>query len=266
MSMPPGMIFTGLGYLTGGVVFYFAARRRSLATEGVVSVAIAGLCGGILGSRLAEWTLGQWVVALRYPGLFLNPYAGGRAILGGILGGWIAVEVAKRRFGIRRSLGDLFALAVPAGETVGRIGCFLNADCYGTICALPWAVYQHGAWRHPAQLYSSAGAAATFVLLARLWGRLPREGDLFRLYLILAGTSRFFVEFFRERTIGPGGLSLAQWGSLGVILIGMIGLAASGRRFGQDLARPDYLPARAAGGGWRFRNGTRRIAWPDRQG
>ena len=239
MSTPLGEIFTGLGYLTGAFVFFLAARRRGLATEGVVYVAVAGLCGGVLGSRLAEWTLEQWAVALRDPGAFLDPYTGGRAILGGIVGGWIAVEMAKRRFGIRRSLGDLFALAVPAGEAVGRIGCFVNSDCYGTISAVPWAVYQHGAWRHPAQLYSSAGAAATFVLMARLWGRLPREGDLFRLYLILAGTSRFFVEFFRERTLGPGGLSLAHWGALGVILLGVVGLAASGRRLRQDGARPD---------------------------
>ena len=264
MSTPLGEIFTGLGYLTGAFVFFLAARRRGLATEGVVYVAVAGLCGGVLGSRLAEWTLEQWAVALRDPGAFLDPYTGGRAILGGIVGGWIAVEMAKRRFGIRRSLGDLFALAVPAGEAVGRIGCFVNSDCYGTISAVPWAVYQHGAWRHPAQLYSSAGAAATFVLMARLWGRLPREGDLFRLSLILAGTSRFFVEFFRERTLGPGGLSLAHWGALGVILLGVVGLAASGRRLRQDGARPDNLPAGPTDRGWRFPDGTRASAWPDR--
>jgi phosphatidylglycerol:prolipoprotein diacylglycerol transferase len=243
------MIFTAMGYLIGALVFYWAARRRGLATEGVAYVAIAGLCGGVLGSRLAEWTVGQWAVALRFPGAFLNPYAGGRAILGGIVGGWIAVEMAKHHFGIRRSLGDLFALAIPAGEAVGRIGCFLNGDCYGTICALPWAVYQHGAWRHPAQFYSSAGAAATFVLLDRLWGRLPGEGDLFRLYLVLAGMSRFSVEFFRERTIGPGGLSLAQWGSLGVILLGMAGLVASGRRVRRELAQPGSLAAGVTDGG-----------------
>lgn len=245
MSTTLGMLFTALAYVVGAVVFYLAARRRGLATEGVAYVAIAGLCGGVLGARLAEWTFGQWLLALQYPGAFLNPYTGGRAILGGILGGWLAVEIAKRRLGIRRSLGDLFALALPAGEAVGRIGCFLNSDCYGTICTLPWAVYQHGAWRHPAQIYSSAGAAAIFVLLSRLRGRLPREGDLFRLYLVLAGTSRFLVEFFRVRTIGPEGLSLAQWGALGVILLGTTGLIASGRHFRRHLTRPARLPADA---------------------
>lgn len=230
MTTVLGELFTALGYAVGAVVFFLAARRRGIATEGIGYIALAGLCGGVFGARLTEWVLGHGPLIVEHPDAFLNPAVGGRTIIGGVLAGWMAVEIAKRRLGIRRSTGDLFALAVPAGEAVGRIGCFFNTCCYGTVCDLPWAVYQHGAWRHPTQLYSSVAAAAVFYLLFRLRDRMPREGDLFRCYLVLYGVTRLTIEFFRERALGFGSLSLAQWVSLELIIVGSLALIASGRR------------------------------------
>jgi phosphatidylglycerol---prolipoprotein diacylglyceryl transferase len=205
------MLFTALGYLAGALVFYLAARRQRRVTEGMAWVALAGLCGGVLGAKVTEWALTQGPGFVAHPATFLDPRLGGRALIGGILFGWAAVEVAKRRLGIRRSTGDLFALALPAGEAVGRIGCFFNGCCYGVATSLPWAVHQHGAWRHPTQLYASVIAVGLFAALLAARDRLPREGDLFRLYLALYGASRFLLEFLRERTPVFGGLSLAQW-------------------------------------------------------
>lgn len=240
MTTTLGTVFTVLGYAVGALVFYLAARKRGIATEGIGYVALAGFCGGVLGARATEWTLVHASFLAAHPGMFLNPAAGGRTILGGVLAGWASVVVAKRRLGIQRSTGDLFALALPAGEAVGRIGCFFNSDCYGTLSHVPWAVYQLGGWRHPAQLYASVIAASIFLLLYRLRDRMPREGDLFRLYLVVFGCGRFVLEFFRERTIGLGGLSLAQWTSVGLIGVGVIAMIASGRR--GTLRLPDRAP------------------------
>lgn len=225
-----GTVFTVLGYAVGALAFFSMARARGIATEGIGRVALAGFCGGILGARATEWGLVHWPLLAAHPAAFLNPSAGGRTIIGGILAGWASVEVAKRWLGIRRSTGDLFALALAAGEAVGRIGCFFNSDCYGTLSRVPWAVYQNGAWRHPTQLYSAAVAAVIFVLLFWLRDRMPREGDLFRLYLVLYGSGRFIVEEFRERTLGLGGLSLAQWVSLELAIMGIVALILSTRR------------------------------------
>ena len=141
--------------------------------------------------------------------------------------------------GIRRSTGDLFALALPAGEAVGRIGCHLNGCCYGEKCDAPWAVWQHGAWRYPAQLLSSATAAATFGFLLWLskdspspsgsswrggWGERLREGDLFRVYLLLFGVTRFALEFVRWRESTMAGLSPMQWFCLDLVAIALVGL------------------------------------------
>jgi phosphatidylglycerol:prolipoprotein diacylglycerol transferase len=154
----------------------------------------------------------------------LQPDQGGRTIIAGLVCGWIGVEVAKWRLGIRGSAGDPFALALPAGEAVGRVGCFFNQCCYGAPTALPHcfplAVYQHGAWRLPAQLYASAIALAIFAILFSLRGRMARQGDLFRLFLVLYGAGRFGLEFARYRDKLYFGLDLAQWVCLELVLAG----------------------------------------------
>ena len=68
---------------------------------------------------------------------------GGKTIVGGLLGGWLAVEIVKRCIGIRSRTGDLFAVPLCVGIAIGRIGCFLAGladDTYGTPTSLPWGV------------------------------------------------------------------------------------------------------------------------------
>jgi phosphatidylglycerol:prolipoprotein diacylglycerol transferase len=228
--MTLGSFFTALGYVAGILIFLLEARRRHLATEGMRRIALAGLCGGVLGAKLTEWGLAHWHAFAAHPAALLDPRLGGRTIIGGLLAGWLAVEIAKRRLGIRRSTGDLFALALPAGEAIGRVGCYFNGCCYGTPSHVPWAVYQHGAWRHPTQLYAALIAAALFGTLYALRDRLPHAGDLFRLYLVLYGAGRFGLEFLRERNLAFGGLSLAQWACLEIAVVAALALVVSGHR------------------------------------
>lgn len=227
--MTLGEFFTFLGYLTGALVLVWAARAKKLATEGMAKVAAAGFIGGVLGAKITQmvaegwpWKIPAWTIA--------DPRVGGRALLGGLIFGWISVEVAKRVMGIRRSTGDLFALALPAGEAVGRIGCFFNGCCYGTVCDLPWAVDQHGALRHPSQIYSSLVAAATFGFLLWLRPKLKREGDLFLAYLAVFGFTRFWLEFVRWRESVILGLSPMQWFCLELLFMSPLILLYRARR------------------------------------
>ncbi|HVT12726.1 MAG TPA: prolipoprotein diacylglyceryl transferase family protein [Fimbriimonadaceae bacterium] len=227
--MSVGEVFTALGYLVGALVLVWGAMQKRLATDGMGWVALSGFAGGVLGAKLTELIFEGW--PLRVPFLAgLDPRAGGRALFGGMVCGWIAVEIAKRRLGIRRSTGDLFALALPAGEAVGRIGCYFNGCCYGTTCDEPWAVYQHGAMRHPAQLYSSVTAALIFVGLLWIKKRIAREGDLFKLYLLAFGASRFVLEFYRQNDTYWFGLTPMQWFCLDLILFGVVALARARRQ------------------------------------
>ncbi|PQV64514.1 phosphatidylglycerol:prolipoprotein diacylglycerol transferase [Abditibacterium utsteinense] len=227
--MTSGEFFTFLGYLTGALVLYFEARRRHLATVGLRIVALCGVVGGVLGARLSQWILESSNILAAHPLAFLDPRNGGKSLVGGLIFGYLSVAITKRCLGIRRSTGDLWALALPAGEAVGRIGCVLNGCCYGTPFSGAWAIFQHGAWRHPTQIYSALAAALIFAILLKLRDKLPREGDLFRLYLALYGVSRFGIEGFRERHFVFGALSMVQLICLETAIFAMIALWLSSR-------------------------------------
>ena len=227
--MTLGFLFTGLGYLVGALVLWWAASQKKLATKGIGWVALSGFAAGVFGAKLTQLVAQGWPTRVPVEAAF-DPSAGGRALLGGLAFGWIGIEIAKRRLGIRRSTGDLFALALPAGEAVGRIGCFFNGCCYGEKCDLPWAVYQHGAWRHPAQIYSSVTAAALFAGLLWARNRVKREGDLFLLYLGGFGATRFLLEFVRWRESLIFGLSPMQWFCLELVMGSSVAWVVKSRR------------------------------------
>lgn len=185
-----------LGYLTGLLAFVLMARRRNMATAGIMALMGAGLIGGLVGANLAQWIVGG---------------TEGKTVLGGIAGGYLCVILYKRHLGITRSTGDLFAVAISAGEAVGRWGCFYGGCCFGKVCQLPWSVFQHGEMRHPTQLYLSAANAFILVLLLRFDRTHPPENALFYSQGVLYCAARFTIEFFRDGPPPVWGLSVAQW-------------------------------------------------------
>lgn len=214
-----------IAYAAAATIFWWAARQRAMASDEMLRVMIAGLVGGLVGANIIQ------LLATGLPG---------KTIEGGILGGWIAVVLVKRRLGITAHTGDLFALAIPLGEAIGRIACFIGGCCYGKIAnGLAWAVQDHGALRHPTQLYMSLGAAFCFAILLGLERRhvLPANG-LFYLGGMLFCIDRFAIEFFRDgATMTPFGLTLAQTGCL-------IGFAIFAALFIRLMPSPQLLRAR----------------------
>ena len=225
--MTLGEFFTLLGFLTGAFVLWRWSRARNLATEGMKWVALAGIVGGVAGAKVTQWMIGE---GGGLSSAILNPQNGGKSLVGGLVCGWLAVEIAKRVLGIKRSTGDGWALALPAGEAVGRIGCYFNGCCYGTKCDASWAIYQHGAWRHPTQIYSAVAAAIVFSVVWFTRDKMKREGDSFKLYLVLYGTSRFAIEFARDRSVVWNNLSLVQIICLETAIVAAILLAWNGRQ------------------------------------
>lgn len=207
-----GSLFNALGYAVGALLYWHEAKRRNLATDGMGRIVLIGAVAGVLLARLVERiSEGGQLVS------FLDPSSGGRTILGGVIGGWLAVEITKRRMGIKTSTGPMWAVALPAGEFFGRIGCWFNGCCFGRVCSLPWGVHQHDAVRHPTQFYLAGSAAIIFGIV---WWARDRT-RVFPLYLLLWSVSRFIIEFFREpvgRT--SGGINPAQLACIALFLVG----------------------------------------------
>lgn len=204
-----------LGYLAGLAAFGYMARRRGIATAGVWMLMSAGLVGGLAGANLTQ------LIVTGSPG---------KTLLGGIVCGYIAVVLTKRYLGIVRPTGDLFAMGLAAGEAIGRWGCFFGQCCYGKVAEnLPWAVYEHGAYRHPTQAYLALAATAIFIVLWQLHKKPLLENALFYVQGLLLCASRFGIEFFREGPAVFAGFTLAQYACLaGLAFFGykMIELAA----------------------------------------
>jgi len=88
-------------------------------------------------------------------------------------------------------------------------------------------------FRHPVQLYYSAGALLVFFLLFTaekrintVYDPLKRSSVLWPLFMILYGLMRFFLDFLREgdRIVG---LRTAQIVGIGVVIVGVAWISVS---------------------------------------
>ena len=155
---------------------------------------------------------------------------GGKTIVGGLLGGWAGVALAKRACRVVRSTGDLVVYPLALGTAVGRVGCFLTglADrTYGVATTLPWGVdFGDHVARHPTQLYESLFvlAWALVLRLAAHRGRGFPPGALFRLYLAGYLAFRFLVEFIKPRELLLGPFSAIQLASLAGATLSLVTL------------------------------------------
>jgi prolipoprotein diacylglyceryltransferase len=111
----------------------------------------------------------------------------GKTIVGGLLGGLIAVEAVKLWVGERTSTGDLYVFPLIVGIAVGRVGCLLTGladDTHGVVTALPWGIdFGDGVPRHPTQLYEIAFLMLLAGMLALRRRRPLEPGGLFKLFM-----------------------------------------------------------------------------------
>ena len=122
--LPSHELFVGLGVAVAVVVFVVEARRRGQTDERLIYVVAGALVGGALLMRLGTWA--QHVDLRDNASLAEQWLYGNRSILGGLVGAWLGVHIAKRIAGYPLRTGDLFAPAVALGMAVGRVGCLLT--------------------------------------------------------------------------------------------------------------------------------------------
>lgn len=220
LAIHPHWVFETLGYTLAFFLYRRARARRGDVVDARVRWWVVGAAafGGLVGSRL--------LALLEDPShigrLSQDPVAllSGKTIVGGLIGGLIAVEWVKRSLGVAVATGDLFTLPLVIGLAIGRIGCFLSGledGSHGIATRLPWGVdFGDGVVRHPTQLYEIAFLAALGVVLARWPARLATVGDRFKLFLIAYLTFRLVVDAIKPAS-RVAGLSSIQWACLAVI-------------------------------------------------
>lgn len=205
--------FEVAGYIAAGVVYTIVRQRRgdAVADHARAFVLAGAALGAAIGARLLFW--------LCDPALTLRSMSG-KTVVGGLLGGLIGVEIAKRIIGVRRSTGDLFVLPIIAALCLGRIGCFLAGPMdhtAGDPTNLPWGIaIADGVRRHPVALYEIAFLLVLALIVAR---PKSREGDSFRIFLSSYLAFRLAVDFLKpEPKPLLLGMSAIQWACLAGLL------------------------------------------------
>lgn len=249
-----------LAFLTATVVLRFEMKRVGLDPDHAWDLLFMAVVGGFVGARL-YYALLHLDLTLEDPvGMLLA--RGGMVWYGGFIGAGALLVWQVRRSGLPLArVADLTAPSLAIGYAVGRVGCFLVGDDYGrptdswigiafpegtppTRVGVLEQVYgievdlelvrRFGEVVpvHPAQLYEVALSSLIFLFLWRIRKHGHAAGWLFMVWLVLASTERFLVEFVRikdDRFFGP--LSLAQVISLVLVAVGIVGISRlSGRR------------------------------------
>lgn len=223
--------FIAAAFLLGMGLCAHEAKDRGLDHQLVSDLGFYLLLSGIIGARLL-YVLINPRYFLAHPLDIFAFWKGGLVFLGGALAAaittWSYLKIKNQPFW---SWTDIMAPGIAAGQAIGRIGCLMAGCCYGRACALPWAITFTNPDSlaplniplHPTEIYHSLAGLLTLVILLATKKRLSGSGQLFGLFLILYSVLRFIIEEFRgdyRGVLGP--LSVTQWISIGVCILGMI--------------------------------------------
>ena len=215
-------VMMSLGFLFGYWITCIRMEQLGLDPEPVTNILVWIMLGGVIGSKLYYAV----DVSLRegYPFFDLFFARAGITWYGGLMGGALAGVLGCRFHKVSTfSFANAVAPALAAGQSLGRIGCFLVGDDYGKVTDVPWAMsFPEGApptfeTVHPTQLYE---VAWLIPVAGFLWWRRDKSPFLLGEYLALNGAGRIVIEHWRVNEQVLFGLTEPQVIGVGLIAIG----------------------------------------------
>jgi phosphatidylglycerol:prolipoprotein diacylglycerol transferase len=219
MKPSPYPVLMLAGIIVSGIFWSRLARKD----ERLIFIYAAALGGAFAGAKLAYLVAEGWL-HFGQPGMWLQ-LATGKSIVGALLGGYGAVELAKKYAGYKEATGDWFATIVPVAVALGRVGCLLHGCCLGIVLPAAWYTIRDpfGDPRWPAvpvEMGFNLLCAGVFLLMRR---KRLLPGQHFHIYLMAYGVFRFGHEFLRDTPRVLGGLTGYQVAAAACAALGLAG-------------------------------------------
>ena len=265
---PLAIRWYALSYIVGFMLFLWLGRRRiaqgnTLFTREILDDFLTwGILGVIIGGRLGYVLFYKFSTYIDHPLDIFKVWEGGMSFHGGFLGVLAAMWLFSRKHKISfLKTMDFVAPLVPLGLASGRIGNFINGELWGRVTDInafwamgfPQAHYEDveaaahnplwAEWlqqyamlpRHPSQLYQFALEGICLFIVLWIFSKKTRpDGQVASLFLAGYGFFRFLAEFARQPDDYLGlltlGLSMGQWLSVPMIVLGAIGFVWFGKR------------------------------------
>ena len=223
----------GLMYIFGLASSFYLVKAQ-IKKQGVLidkddleNIYFYTFLGLILGARIGYILFYNLSYYLSSPLELFAVWHGGMSFHGGLIGGLIFGIYYCRRMDYL-TIFDIIIPTVPITLAFGRIGNFINAELYGRVTDMPWAMIFPDAGqfpRHPSQIYEFFLEGVLLFII--LWTvKVQTKGAKLPMFLVFYGIFRIFAEFFREPDAQVGfifaAFTMGQILSLFMIIAGVI--------------------------------------------
>jgi phosphatidylglycerol:prolipoprotein diacylglycerol transferase len=233
--VPTYGVLVAVAFLTALSIAGKLGRDQGLNRDAIMNLGIYCALAGIVGAKVFMIVLDPYYRNNPAQVFTLSTLQSAGIWYGGFIAALVFAFVYMRKHHLPfLKTSDVFAPGLAIGHAIGRIGCFAAGCCYGRRTHVPWAVIftnpdangaPLGVPLHPTQLYEAGLETLICIVLYQLAKRQHRDGSIIALYLILSGIARFFVEFVRahdEANPLGGALTLEQWISIAICLVGLV--------------------------------------------
>lgn len=250
-------IMTALAVVVGFLLTLYLARKSGITANEAAPIVLSGIVGGIVFARVFH-VIDDWSYYSHHIGQAFRIMDGGLAIYGAVLGGAVvAIIYAKIRGYDMKFMGRIADVTSPGmilGMAIGRIGCTINGDAYGTATGLPWGfVYTHlnhsattrvgGYIGHPYPVYDIIWCLLIFATLMILRRRVKTPAVCYLVFLSMYSVGRLVLSFVRVNDPALFGLQQAQVIGILVLMVcvpAIIYLVKKARKPGMEsVTEPD---------------------------
>ena len=245
-------ILVAVGVLLGYLLAIRNAKKEGLPLKSVDNTFLLAIVFGLIGSRLAYAF--EHTEEFKSIVDFFAIWKGGVSFYGGLIGGIIGVILGIKIYNLPIwKSADVASVSLPLAHFFGRLGCTSAGCCYGKPFVYAnsnevgihftdkfpffYVVFPKGSVAppftplYPTQIMEAIGNLLIFLIVFYAFKRKPFDGFVFSLYLLLYGSLRFTLEFYRGVTppIAGIGLTWNQVVSL-MLILGSVALMFSLRR------------------------------------